>query len=71
MIGVAGFLGWGQSACLARLTCHLGILGLIRRGLDRSRRFGFSRWQIRTSAWAQLRSLPGESLPGGGKTARL
>jgi hypothetical protein len=66
MIGVGGLLGCGQSACLARLTCHLGILRLIRRGLDRSRRFGFSRWQMGTSAWAQPRSLL-----RGGKTARL
>ena len=66
MIGVGGLAGCGQLACRARLTCHLGILRLISRGLDRSRRFGFSRRQIRTSAWAQLRSLL-----RGGKTARL
>ncbi len=36
MIGTGGWLGWGQLACRARLTCHLGILRLIRRGLERS-----------------------------------
>ena len=66
MIGMGGVAGWGQWACRARLTCHLGILRLIRRGLDRSRRFGFSRRQTRTSAWAQPWSLL-----RGGKTARL
>jgi len=66
MIGVGGLVGWGQRACRARLTCHLGILRLIRRGLERSRRFGFNRRQTSTSAWAQPRSLL-----RGGKTARL
>jgi hypothetical protein len=71
MMGTGGFVGCGQFAWRARLTCHFDILRLISRGLDRIRRFGFSRWQMGTSACAQLRSLPGESLPGGGKTARL
>ena len=57
MIGMGGLAGCGQLACLARLTCHLGILRLIRPGLDRSRRIGFSRWQTKTSAWAQPWSL--------------
>lgn len=36
-------LGWGQSRCLSRLTCHLGILRLISLGLLRRRRIGLSR----------------------------
>lgn len=50
MVGVGGLVGWGQLVCRARLTCHLGILRLIRRGLARSRRFGFNRRQTSMSA---------------------
>jgi hypothetical protein len=48
MVAAGGPVGWGQSAWWARLTCHLGILRLIRRGLVRRRRRGLSRWQ----SWA-------------------
>ncbi len=66
MVVTGGPVGWGQLAWRARLTCHLGILRLINRGQDRSRRFGFSRRTTSASAWAQPWSVS-----GGGKTARL
>ena len=46
MVVTGGPVGWGQSACRARLTCHLGIFRLINRGHDRSRRTGLRRAQI-------------------------
>jgi hypothetical protein len=43
MVAVGGPVGWIQSACHERLTCHLGILRLMTCGLDRRRRIGLSR----------------------------
>jgi len=43
MVVTGRLVGWGQLLWRARLTCHLGILRLISRGLDRSRRIGFNR----------------------------
>jgi hypothetical protein len=63
---VGGPVGCGQSRCRARLTCHRGILRLISRGLERSRRAGLSRRQSWTIAWAQLAFVA-----SGGKIARL
>jgi hypothetical protein len=42
---VGGPSGWGQWRWRARLTCHLGILRLMRRGLERWRRMGLRRAQ--------------------------
>ena len=35
---MGGPVGWGQLVWRARLTCHLGILRLMSRGLERRRR---------------------------------
>jgi hypothetical protein len=48
-----GPVGWGQSVWRARLTCHLGILRLMRRGFERSRRAGLIRRHSRATARAQ------------------
>jgi hypothetical protein len=45
MVALGGPVGWIQSACHERLTCHLGILRLMTCGLDRRRRMGLSRWR--------------------------
>jgi hypothetical protein len=66
MVVIGGPVGCGQLVWQARLTCHRGILRLINRGLERSRRTGFSRRQSWTMAWAQLAFVA-----SGGKIARL
>lgn len=66
MVVSGGCVGWGQFEWCERLTFHLGILRLINRGQDRSRRVGFSRRQTKARAWAHPWSLS-----RGGKTARL
>lgn len=66
MLVVGGPLGWGQLACRDRLTCHRGILRLIRRGFDRRRRTGLSRRHSKITACAQ----PWSVVPGGAKIAR-
>jgi hypothetical protein len=53
MVAIGDPVGWGQSACRARLTCHLGILRLMTLGLDRCRRAGLSRRQSSRMAWRQ------------------
>ncbi len=53
MVICGGPVGWGQLRCLARLTCHFGILRLMRCGLARRRRAGLSRLQSSTIAWRQ------------------
>ena len=58
MVVLGGLSGWGQSVWRARLTCHFGILRLISRGLERSRRTGFRRRHNRTKAWVQQPSRP-------------
>ena len=50
MVGVGGLVGRGQSRWRARLTCHLGFLRLMTRGLARRRRTGLSRCTIRAMA---------------------
>ena len=58
MVVTAGPVGWGQWAWWARLTCHLTYLRLTRRGLERLRLAGLSRWQIKTMTWRQPWSVP-------------
>lgn len=59
-------VGWGQWRWRARLTCHLGILRLMSRGLERSRRLGLRRRHSRMIARAQPALVA-----SGGKIARL
>jgi hypothetical protein len=35
MVASGGLVGWGQSRCRARFTCHLTYLRLMTRGLLR------------------------------------
>ena len=42
IVAVVGSVGCGHAAWCERLTCHLGILRLMTRGLARRRRFGLS-----------------------------
>lgn len=58
MVASGGPVGWGQLWCRARLTCHLGILRLMSRGLARSRRLGLSRPQSWAMACWRAWSVP-------------
>jgi hypothetical protein len=54
MAAVGGLVGWSQSACHERVTCHLGILRLMTCGFDRRRRMGLSRCSRWTMARRQV-----------------
>ena len=56
MVVRGGWVGWGQLAWWARLTCHFDILRLMTRGFDLSRRAGLSLRQSSARTWSQLAS---------------